>query len=201
MNLYKTETSPDAGPDLAADLALVTAAAERAGALALGFWRNDPRHWMKGGNSPVTEADVAVDELLRGLLGEARPDYGWLSEETADDPARLSRRRVFVVDPIDGTRGFLAGDRRWCVSVAVVEEGRPVVGALAAPALGRSFAALRGQGATLDGRALAVRDPGQLQGARLAGPKGWLGRGTFAEFGVAQVAYVPSLAYRRRSRR
>ena len=84
------------------------------------FFRNSPNAWSKTGGSPVTEADVAVDEYLRVKLLAERPDYGWLSEETADDPARLSRETIFVVDPIDGTRGFIEGDDRWCVSLALV---------------------------------------------------------------------------------
>ncbi|MBP0575188.1 3'(2'),5'-bisphosphate nucleotidase CysQ, partial [Mycobacterium tuberculosis] len=76
----------------------------------------------------------AVDLFLKDRLRAARPDYGWLSEETVDDAARLSRRRVFVVDPIDGTRAFLAGRPEWAISAAVVEDGRPVAAALLQPA-------------------------------------------------------------------
>jgi myo-inositol-1(or 4)-monophosphatase len=117
-------------PGLDADLDLLTRAALEAGQLAMTFFRRNPQAWAKLGGSPVTEADMAVDTLLRtGLLAE-RPDYGWLSEETADDLSRRERDTIFVVDPIDGTRGFIEGDDRWCVSVAVVHAGRPVVGAL-----------------------------------------------------------------------
>ena len=91
------------------DLDLLVAAAREAGALALTYFGQDPRSWPKGATSIVSEADFAVDRLLAERLLAARPDYGWLSEETADNPDRLARWRVFVVDPIDGTRAFLAG--------------------------------------------------------------------------------------------
>ena len=108
---------------LDADLELVRKAAREAGELAMRYFRRDPQVWMKAGNSPVTEGDLAVDRLLRDRLSAARPDYGWLSEETADSSERLSALRTFVVDPIDGTRGFIAGSAEWCVSVAIVEDG------------------------------------------------------------------------------
>ena len=101
--------------DLAGDLALLIEAAREAGRIALRFFRQSPEVWMKGGTSPVSEADYAADKYLNETLLAARPDYGWLSEETTDDAARLSARRTFVVDPIDGTRGFLEGRREWCV--------------------------------------------------------------------------------------
>ena len=105
------------------DLALLRDAAREAGAIALRYFCKNPEVWMKGGTSPVSEADYAADTSLRDTLLAARPDYGWLSEETADGPERLRARRIFVVDPIDGTRGFLDGQKFWCVSVAVVEDG------------------------------------------------------------------------------
>ncbi|MGO4842995.1 inositol monophosphatase family protein, partial [Rhizobiaceae sp. 2RAB30] len=92
------------------------------------YFKRNPQTWLKGGHSPVSEADYAVDHYLRETLTAARPDYGWLSEETADTPARLEARRTFVVDPIDGTRAFLEGASTWCVSIAVVEDGEPLAG-------------------------------------------------------------------------
>ena len=120
--------------DLTTDLALVRDAAREAGEIAMRYFRKDPDVWMKEGVSPVSAADIAVDDFLRDTLGRARPDYGWLSEETADSHERLSARRTFVVDPIDGTRAFIAGQRTWCVSIAVVENGAPLVGVLDCPA-------------------------------------------------------------------
>ena len=102
------------------DTDLLTEAARAAGEIALTFFRKDPRRWTKENDSPVSEADIAVDRHLEELLRAARPGYGWLSEETADDRIRLEKRRSFVVDPIDGTRGFLAGSDEWTVALAVV---------------------------------------------------------------------------------
>ena len=106
------------------DLSLLEEAAREAGEIARSFWREDPQVWDKGGDDPVSEADLAVDEHLKARLLAARPDYGWVSEETEDDLARLDLARVFIVDPIDGTRSFVAGEKTWAHSLAIVENGR-----------------------------------------------------------------------------
>lgn len=178
------------------DLALLRDAAEEAGALAMRYFRREPHAWQKLGGSPVTEADMAVDAFLQDMLLAARPDYGWLSEETADDPARRSQRRTFIVDPIDGTRGFIAGDERWCVSLAIVEAGRPVVAALAVPALGRLYTAIAGEGAWAGPRRLKVTRTASLARARLAGPKSWFGAEPLRSLRDRRGPYLPSLAYR-----
>jgi myo-inositol-1(or 4)-monophosphatase len=150
---------------------------------------------MKPGESPVTEADFAVDAFLRETLKAARPDYGWLSEETADNRERLSAKRIFVVDPIDGTRDFIAGGDHWCVSIAVVEASRPMVGVLQCPARDLRYWAQADLGAFLDGQKLAA--PPTQGEARIAGPGPVVRQ--FAEQwppGVTRVAYAPSLAYR-----
>ncbi len=177
------------------DLALVRAAAGEAGRIAMGYFGRDPEVWMKGGVSPVSEADYAVDRFLRETLRRARPDYGWLSEETADTPDRLSARRTFVVDPIDGTRAFLDRQDVWCVSIAVVEDGRPTVGVLDCPARREVFAAAAGGGATLNGDPLAVRQ--MPDEPLMAGPKTMLD-GLEPAFPIRfrRYSYVPSLAYR-----
>ncbi|MBN8996759.1 MAG: 3'(2'),5'-bisphosphate nucleotidase CysQ [Rhizobiales bacterium] len=186
-----------ASADDEADLRLLLAAAEEAGALAMRWFGHDPQTWPKGDTSIVSEADLAVDRLLAERLRGARPGYGWLSEETADTDERLSRRRVFVVDPIDGTRAFLAGEKEWTVALAVVEDGRPQVAVLAAPALAEVFSAARGRGAFLGGRRLQVGTRESLGGARLAGPKRAV-RMIAETLGVPAPAarFVPSLAYR-----
>lgn len=178
------------------DLGLLRDAAEEAGALAMRYFRREPHAWAKLGGSPVTEADMAVDRFLRETLLAARPGYGWLSEETADDPARRSQRRTFIVDPIDGTRGFIAGDERWCVSLAVVQSGRPVVAALSAPALGRLYTAAVGEGAWAGGRRLKVTRTASLARARLAGPKSWFSAEPLKSLRDRRGPYLPSLAYR-----
>ena len=122
-----------------------------AGIIASGFFRRDVKSWTKEHDSPVTEADILVDRYLAASLLAARPDYGWLSEETADNPSRLQRDRVFVVDPIDGTRGFLRGEDSWTVSIAVVEHGVPVAGVVFAPVRNEMYDATKGGGARLNG--------------------------------------------------
>jgi myo-inositol-1(or 4)-monophosphatase len=151
--------------DLAADLALIRDAVLDAGRLALAEREAGLKIWSKSGGSPVTSADMAVDRLLRDALLGARPDYGWLSEETADGPGRLTRRRVFVVDPIDGTVAYMKGKPWWCIPVAVVEDGRPVAAVIHAPALGETFAATLGGGATLNDSAISASDTADLDDA------------------------------------
>nr|MCU0790054.1 3'(2'),5'-bisphosphate nucleotidase CysQ [Nitratireductor sp.] len=127
------------------DLALLHDAANEAGNIALRYYRAANSVWMKQGNSPVSQADIEVDNYLRETLLKARPGYGWLSEETVDDPVRMERDYVFVVDPIDGTRGFLDGNPHWCVCLSVVKEGRPVASVVHCPALNRTFSAEAGK--------------------------------------------------------
>ncbi len=177
------------------DLALLRDAAREAGRIAMGYFGKDPQVWIKEGTSPVSEADYAADRFLRERLLAARPGYGWLSEETADDPSRLKAPRTFVVDPIDGTRAFIAGNPTWCVSVAVVEQGRSLAGVLDCPARNEVFWATRGGGAFLDGRRLDVATTGSHPS--IAGPKPLIDRldaGLIAQ--SRRVDYVPSLAYR-----
>ena len=110
------------------DLELLRSSAVAAGIIASSFFRREVKSWNKENASPVSEADILVDRYLASALLQARPSYGWLSEETADNPSRLDCERVFIVDPIDGTRGFLRGEDSWTVCVAVVEHGVPVAG-------------------------------------------------------------------------
>ncbi len=148
----------------AADRALLVEAARTAGELAASLFDRNVRSWDKSPGNPVSDADIAVDSFLKRRLIEARPDYGWLSEETADDAARRDRRRVWVVDPIDGTRDFLRGRSGWAVSVALVEDGVAILGALAAPIRGQLFVATRGSGATLNNAPIAVSGRSALAG-------------------------------------
>jgi myo-inositol-1(or 4)-monophosphatase len=172
------------------------AAVRDAGALALGKFGAPIRNWIKGKNSPVCEADVEVDHLLRERLTRAAPDYGWLSEESVDDPARLAARRVWIVDPIDGTRGFIAGHPDWAISAALVEDGRPVVAALFAPVTDEFLVAVTGEGARRNGQTVSC-DPGdRLDGARVAGPERRLGRLAAILPAIAPVAKIHSLALR-----
>ncbi len=161
-----------AGEAAVARLSVLLAEAVReAGALALSLFRTELKNWTKGASSPVSEADIAVNDLLEKRLREATPDYGWLSEESADDAARLKRRLVWVVDPIDGTRNYLGGKEDWCVSVALVENGSPLLASVFAPATDEFFFAARGQGASCNGAPLRATSGTELDFARVAGPK------------------------------
>ena len=155
--------------DLDAIAATLTATVREAGALALKTFKGDLKHWTKAGDSPVSEADMAVDALLKARL--MMPGVGWLSEETEDNPARLETRRVWIADPIDGTRAYIAGFPDWTIAVGLVEDGRPLLGCVYAPVTDEMFFAQAGKGATCNGARISVADSPSLDGARLNGPK------------------------------
>lgn len=139
------------------DLELLRSAAVTAGIIATGYFRRDVKNWTKEFGSPVSEADIVLDKFLHSALTTARPDYGWLSEETADDHIRMKSRRIFVVDPIDGTLGFIRGEDAWSVSLAVVEDGVSIAGVIYAPARDEMYEAAIGDGAFLNGKPLRRR--------------------------------------------
>jgi myo-inositol-1(or 4)-monophosphatase len=148
-----------------------------AGDLARATASRGFKHWTKGHDrSPVSEADIAVNDLLRERLTRLVPGAGWLSEETEDDPAARSHAQVWIVDPIDGTRAFISGRPDWTVSVALVTNGRPVLAGLYAPVAGQMFLAAAGAGATVNGAPISVSSGEDLTGARVAGPKRYLER-------------------------
>lgn len=149
-------------PDLPA-LARITA---EAGALALRRWDEGFESWEKSPGHPVCAVDLEIDALLKQRLATLDPDAAWLSEETADAPARLNARRVWVVDPIDGTRDYIRRRIGWCVSVALVEDGQPVLAAMSAPARDELWMAQAGRGARLNGRLLQCGNRQNLAGAR-----------------------------------
>jgi myo-inositol-1(or 4)-monophosphatase len=148
-------------------LAQVSAVAQEAGKLAFSRWRGEFEHWQKVPGEVVSEIDLAVNRMLHAALRDIDPEAGWLSEETVDSAERLMCTRVWVVDPIDGTRDFIRGRRGWAVSVALVEGGRVILGALDAPARDEHWAAETGKGATRNGRALQVGGRCELAGARV----------------------------------
>jgi len=139
------------------DLELLRSSAVAAGIIASSFFRREVKSWNKENASPVSEADILVDRYLASALLQARPTYGWLSEETADNPSRLDCERVFIVDPIDGTRGFLRGEDSWTVCVAVVEHGVPVAGVVYAPMRDELYEAIKGEGSRLNGKPIQRR--------------------------------------------
>src|ERR1051325_1444435 len=167
-----------------------------AGALARKTAQGAFRHWTKGEDrSPVSEADIAVNDLLHQRLTALAPGAGWLSEETEGAPD-TTRALIWVVDPIDGTRAFISGRADWSISAALVEGGRPLVAALYAPASEEVFLAARGAGATLNGAAIKANDGDALRGAKMAGPKRYLDRVSDLAEGTLAQPKVHSLALR-----
>lgn len=149
------------------DLALLEAAAHESGKIARRFWRQSPQTWEKdAGAGPVTEADLAVNQHLEARLGAARPSYGWLSEETEDNPARLDASRVFIIDPIDGTRAFIDGAPDFAHSLAIAEDGRITAAVVYLPMRDLMYSAHADGPATLNGVPIAPSDAG-LDGARV----------------------------------
>ncbi|WP_134494279.1 inositol monophosphatase family protein [Microvirga pakistanensis] len=180
-------------------------AARQAGAIALPYFRSGEqtaaRLWYKGQgasghSSPVTEADIALDTFLKDRLTGILPEAGWLSEETADDPARLGRSHVWVVDPIDGTRAFASGHPDWAVSIALVKDGAPVLGILHAPIHDRLYEAILGGGAWCNGDRLRLSETAPPGPARVAGPKPLADRFERNTGPVERLPKVPSLALR-----
>ena len=181
------------------DLALLIEAAMRAAKIALPFANHAARAWeKKDGSGPVTEADLAVNDMLHTFLRNARPNYGWLSEETEDDHARLKKRHCFVIDPIDGTRSFINGEKTWAHSLAIATNGVPTTGVVHLPALDHLFAAELGKGATRDNQILSVSPQDALSGARVLAaqatqmPKFWKD----ARVPDFDRHHRPSIAYR-----
>jgi myo-inositol-1(or 4)-monophosphatase len=165
-----------ADADIASDAALLQRTVREAGALALTMFRTEIKQWTKGQSSPVSEADIAVDELIRQRLQAATPGYGWLSEESVDDRARLASERVWIVDPIDGTRAYLGGREDWSISAALVEAGRPRLAAVFAPATNEFFFASSGGGALRNDVAIKASAGSGIDIDRMAGPHFLLNR-------------------------
>ncbi|AXI44885.1 3'(2'),5'-bisphosphate nucleotidase CysQ [Sulfitobacter sp. SK012] len=181
-----------------ADLALLIDTARCAGRVATSFVGKTAKCWDKpGGAGPVTEADLAVNDLLQNTLCTARPNYGWLSEETEDGTARLDCDRVFIVDPIDGTRSFVEGSNTWAHSLAVAEHGVVTAAVIYLPLRDKLYAAALGRGSTLNGQPILAAGTGELSDAKVLAARPALDtehwRGAVPEF---KRHYRPSLAYR-----
>jgi myo-inositol-1(or 4)-monophosphatase len=193
--LPATEVQRSSPEDIARLAARLEAAVREAGVLALSMFQKPLKSWTKGpAESPVSEADIAVNDLLRDRLSGG--GIAWLSEESADDPARLAARHVWVVDPIDGTRAYIAGFPDWTVSVALVDTGRPIVACLYAPATAEFFVARAEAGATLNGAKIAATSGASLDQARIAGPRSLMHRFAEAAPPFTLVPRVRSLALR-----
>jgi myo-inositol-1(or 4)-monophosphatase len=179
-----------------ADLERIAQALTRARAALAPFVSGAVEHRLKERGDPVTEADTAVNDLLQRTL--PRDGEGWLSEETADDPSRLACARVWVVDPLDGTREFVDGIPEWCVSVALVEDGHAVAGGICNPATGQTIVGAAGHGVTLDGRPCATRTPRELAGTEILASRSEVRRGEWERFAGAPFRVRPtgSVAYK-----
>jgi myo-inositol-1(or 4)-monophosphatase len=185
--------------DQRADLALIIDVAREAGRLALQWLQKGARSWDKSPDNPVTEADLAVNDLIHHRLSAARPDYGWLSEETKDDPANRRQARTFVVDPIDGTRAFVRGEPAFTVSIARLEGHRPAAGVVLNPMTNELFAASLGDPATLNGEAIRTTPNDTLDDCRMIGHSDMFAVKAGASPGPAMQFLRPvpsSLAYR-----
>ena len=161
---------------------MLIGAAQAAGEVARGFSGPEAKRWDKAdGAGPVTEADLAVNAILEERLRGARPDYGWLSEETEDDETRLGAERAFIIDPIDGTRSFVEGSKTWAISIAVAEQGQVTAGVVYLPARDLIYAAGKGLGTTLNGTPVRVCPKDSIEGARVLAakpnfdPRNWQG--------------------------
>lgn len=148
------------------DLDRAIEAVRKAGELALKRFRTGVKSWRKADGTPVSDADLEVDGLLRELLVNAPPHYGWHSEESQPQ-STLTNERFWLVDPIDGTMAFLGGNESWCISLALIEKGRPILGIIHAPAQRTIYSAVRGGGAKLNGVPISVSSRQMLEGARL----------------------------------
>jgi len=161
--------APERGGTDRRDFDLLVSSVREAGALALTMFRQHVRKWIKPDGSPVTEADIAVDRLLRNRLQSARPSYGWLSEETPDDEDRLKADLLWIADPIDGTASFVKGADNWCIAAALVSGVRPVHAVVYRPVTEQLFEACEGEGAFVNGLRIELAGRAGLDGARIVG--------------------------------
>jgi myo-inositol-1(or 4)-monophosphatase len=162
------------------DLGRIAEALARAQQVLERFTPGAVEHRRKSGGDPVTEADLAIDAVLRDVL--SGPGEGWLSEETADSEERLAHDRVWIVDPLDGTKEFVSGIPEWCVSIGLVEGQRAVAGGIACPARGLVIVGALGEGVRVDGEATRARQREALEDAEVLASRSEVGRGEWAGF-------------------
>ncbi|MBF6571465.1 MAG: 3'(2'),5'-bisphosphate nucleotidase CysQ [Candidatus Binataceae bacterium] len=185
-------------PELARALKLAIAAARAAGAILKRHWHDrDFEINSKGRNNPVTSADLEADRLIAGILRAAFPDYGWLSEETEDDKTRLTRSRVWIVDPLDGTKEFISGVPEFSIAIALAEEGEPVLGVTYNPVRREMFSSARGMGCYLNRRRVRVSRTRTLRRATVLASRSESSRGEWEVFhGQLKVSPTGSVAYK-----
>lgn len=181
------------------DLSLLIRAGEAAGRIAKGFFQSDHQIWEKpDGAGPVTEADIAVNDLLEQTLRSARPEYGWLSEESTDNAARQSSEHVFIIDPIDGTRSFIEGTKTWAHSLAIARNGEITAAVILLPVCDLLYSAAKGEGAHLNGARIAASRQSQIGASQVLATKPTLESKHWKADGAPDFArhHRPSLAYR-----
>lgn len=189
--------APQLAADLAADLALMRSAVADATVVAREIYEQGFETWRKAGQQPVTDVDMAVNTHLQKRLMTARPNYGWLSEETKDDRSRFARRRVWVVDPIDGTRALMKGRPHFVISLALLDDSVPVLGVLHNPVTEEHFEAIASGGATLNGTPIHVTDCRELDTAKLLMYSDFVrSRRWKTPFPPVETGMVNSVAYR-----
>jgi myo-inositol-1(or 4)-monophosphatase len=179
------------------ELAVAVEAARAAGKIVRAWYEGDFTVRQKAADSPVTEADLEANQCIRGIISENFPDDGWLSEETRDSAERLSKRRVWVVDPLDGTKEFIGHIPEFCVCIALVDDGISVLGVSYNPAREEMFTASQGAGATLNGAPAHVSAIGDLGAARFLASRSENARGEWDEFrSTLQIELTGSVAYK-----
>ncbi|MEM7515872.1 MAG: 3'(2'),5'-bisphosphate nucleotidase CysQ [Planctomycetota bacterium] len=178
--------------------ALIGAAVEAGHAIMPMFRDAALDVWQKSDCSPVSEADMRANQVLREvLLYRERADYGWLSEESADDPDRTEKARTFIVDPIDGTRAFVKGDDQFTVCLAICEDGDLLASVIYAPARGELYAAAKDMGATLNGRPIAASLREDVEGSAMIGQKRMFQHPSWPKpWPPMEITYKNSTSYR-----
>ena len=178
------------------DLAKISGALELARKTVSKYTSGKIEATLKDGGDPVTEADVELDKVLREALLEE--GEGWLSEETVDSPERLNKKRVWIVDPIDGTREFVKGIDEWCISIGLVEDGKPIAGGICNPAADELFLGSVETGVTLNGRKVSTSKKQDLKGATVLASRSEVGRGEWDSFidGTMEIIPTGSVAYK-----
>lgn len=178
-------------------LAETVAITKEAGAIIMGYYTSSFAVRDKKPDNPVTDADYAADAYLKDKLTALLPESGWLSEETVDNPIRLEKRYVWVVDPLDGTKEFVMGIPEFSVSVGLVEDGAPILGVVYNPASEELYATYKGEGVTLNGERVTATPKGELLGAKVDASRSEMGRGEFAPFeDVVELKIMGSIAYK-----
>ena len=180
------------------DLNIAKEAAIEAGGLILNYYKADYEIKNKGYHNPVTTADHAADSRLKEILISAKPDYGWLSEETVDSPERLTKERVWVVDPMDGTKEFIEGVPHFVVSIGLVENGIPIVGVLYNPVTGETFSAAQGEGAQLNGEPIRCSTKENVKDMVILNSRSETHRGLWEPFDdtFGELRAIGSVAYK-----